>query len=1323
MSVGGIPGPGPFRGLVPFDENSAALFFGRADEIAALDRLVCKEGDRVVALTGELGVGKTSLLRAGLLPALAKHDVTGVYLGAYGDIEQEMWQAAGRVRGEPPTPGDGPADYLVRLARSSNAGTLLILDHLETILTPHDPGAGTSTLDQLAALLLTVTEGAGPRMRILLCVDTCSFHRLDLLYNACNLTPAAGAWMDLGRLDRESATQILEQTAVGTGTFFEAGLASLMAGDLCRNGSCLPADLQIVARMAVELRLTSLRRYERSGGAAILLHNFFQRAVHDAGGRPALRVLLAAARPASSTVEELATRAGLPMATVEQVVAPLVSRGILRKFPPESADRYAPAHPCLVARIEDFAASDVSAAHDIRRTLRRRILAGGRLSLPEIRRVRRYLGGDLASDEATTLKRSIRRSAVQIGSSITLLLAVLIALIFEVRTTYTLAFEPARDQPGSRVVVLRGRPSLAFLHFFSAHPRHGSMIADTGFAAGSVAGDLGSRIASGRALGSLDANRTARLPSWLRAVIDGLGPVPRGVSLVLLGEPNGVVSLKQAFADPASRRDALEALAVVGTGRAGEDEILAAALNDPSPDVRRRGVEVAAAIDRRQGKGAHAATLRAALADQSFAVRSAVLRECSSLDATTTASILSVALADKDASFRRQAETSLLDLAARSPAAAADAVRLALWSTDGMARRSAVGLLDQIAVRAPTEAATVLAQIASDESAPEEARVSALSFLRRTNTISNNLRPMLEKAVMPDASPRLRTVALPLYARLIDPAKVSELALAASKGPPSGRVTGAALWGVVAIKQPDMAAKPLKVFLYDPTPEVRVEAARGFGYLRREGPELVRKALLDPNAEVQKAALDSALRLAVAQPVVIADLLGHVLANVRPGLRRFIVEALGEIGKTRPPAVLPALVRALKQGDVNTRGACARALCVVAIKNPAAASPYLRVAARDANREVRTEAASCLGSLTEGDPKGAARMAIELTSSDEPTVRAAAAASLGALAGRVREIVLGPLINLLEDPERAVRMAAAEALIAYANTGSPLGSRTADLDKKLSGFFLQGDLEERQIALRVAAHTGLTSILRLAVRDGNDSLRLEAMKAAAGMQPPALEILQAGAEDRQGLVRAEAVRALAAASGSGPERVLPVFEAMLRASDPATRRMGALALGDVTGAPEATAALLAGVLHQRGESVRAAAAEALARIAQRDPKAAGPFLEQAIGDPAHDVRAAAIRGLGTTWARQRRPAEVAEILENSETDSARRLVGVEALVIQASQAGSGKAGEDAKQARSLLERLATSGPPLARLAAQVGRAFIGAKLEDMHAFFDRLYGG
>ncbi len=401
MSVGGIPAPGPFRGLAPYDENSAALFFGRADEIQTLERLVCKEGDQVVALTGESGVGKTSLLRAGLLPVLAKRDVVGVYLSSYDDIEQELWQAAGRVRGEPPAPGDGPSDYLVRLAQNSNAGALLILDHLETVLAA-EPGED-AVLGELAQLLTKVCNKAGPRLRLLFCVDRGSFHRLDLLYKACNLTPAAGAWMELGRLSQENATQILEQTAVGTGTFFEAGLASLMAGDLCREQGCLPADLQIVARMAVDTRLTSLRRYERSGGAAMLLHNFIAHALRVGGGRPALRILLTSARAADLPADQLAARAGLPVPVVEQALGPLTTLGVLRKIPSGSVDRYALAHPCLAARIEEFAATEVGAAHDIRRVLRRRILSGQRLSLPEIRRVRRHLGGDLAPDEAATL--------------------------------------------------------------------------------------------------------------------------------------------------------------------------------------------------------------------------------------------------------------------------------------------------------------------------------------------------------------------------------------------------------------------------------------------------------------------------------------------------------------------------------------------------------------------------------------------------------------------------------------------------------------------------------------------------------------------------------------------------------------------------------------------------------------------------------------------------------------------------------------------------------------------------------------------------------
>src|SRR5690349_9129846 len=74
---GPAPGPawpgGPYLGLVPFEERDAQLFYGR-DELA--DRLVRRLAERlngagILLVAGESGSGKSSLLRAGLLPRLA----------------------------------------------------------------------------------------------------------------------------------------------------------------------------------------------------------------------------------------------------------------------------------------------------------------------------------------------------------------------------------------------------------------------------------------------------------------------------------------------------------------------------------------------------------------------------------------------------------------------------------------------------------------------------------------------------------------------------------------------------------------------------------------------------------------------------------------------------------------------------------------------------------------------------------------------------------------------------------------------------------------------------------------------------------------------------------------------------------------------------------------------------------------------------------------------------------------------------------------------------------------------------------------------------
>src|SRR5580700_8441373 len=64
---------GPYLGLVPFEERDAQLFYGR-DELT--DQLVRRLAERlrgagILLVAGESGSGKSSLLRAGLVPRLA----------------------------------------------------------------------------------------------------------------------------------------------------------------------------------------------------------------------------------------------------------------------------------------------------------------------------------------------------------------------------------------------------------------------------------------------------------------------------------------------------------------------------------------------------------------------------------------------------------------------------------------------------------------------------------------------------------------------------------------------------------------------------------------------------------------------------------------------------------------------------------------------------------------------------------------------------------------------------------------------------------------------------------------------------------------------------------------------------------------------------------------------------------------------------------------------------------------------------------------------------------------------------------------------------
>ena len=820
-----------FGSFLPFDERGAEGFFGRADEIGRLVEAVTGEA-HVVALTGVSGVGKTSLLRAGLGPALARRGLTVVTLGNYDDLERELVRATSLVGLTPPVPGQDPADYLGYVSREAKGGLVLVLDHLEEAL------AGEPARGEMVALVSRVREEGGPRLRFVLSIDEAAFAGLEAIYAALGGKPDVRVTVTLPPLGEAQVADVLEKSAVQSGTPFQTGLATAVATGLCRDGPCRGIDLQLVVRAILDLRLGSLRRYRRSGGPGVLPAVWLAGVCREAGGAIARRALLAASEAEGISVAGLGGPLRRGRDRGGEALAALRTRGLLATRTRARAELYQLAHPALRDTVREFAIADRARAVIARRVLRRRLATGERLRVPELYAVYRHLGGTLTAAEQSAVRRGLGSTGLRLGLGLALLVLVMVALFADSRRSYTLALDPPEAGGASRVVVRLGRRRFAFLNFIPNHPPLGSIIADTGYTAGALGPETVARIAGGRISGTLEPapNRTTNgqegpgpsrghVPGWLREVLNGLRPVPRGIAKALLGDPDGVVALKQAFSDPAARGEILSALAVIGRGGAGEDEILAGALADSSAEIRRRGVAVAAAIARRQaaeagssvaGRGwaagpgppsPHAATLRAALADRSPDVRAAVLQEASTLPPADAAGIVTLALRDPDPTLRRRAEEATTQLAERAPAAVVDSLANLLESGDAGARRAALALFEPIAARDPAASAPVLVRVVLGERLPDDARVAALSILRRTGPPAPALRPALEKAIKPEASPRLRAAALPLYARLVSPAEAEEIARNEMKGPPAARAASAAVWGAVAATRPDDALK------------------------------------------------------------------------------------------------------------------------------------------------------------------------------------------------------------------------------------------------------------------------------------------------------------------------------------------------------------------------------------------------------------------------------------------------------------------------------------------------------------------------------------
>jgi WD40 repeat protein len=201
--------PSPYKGLAAFADSDldALFFFGREREIEVIAANLIAA--RLTVLYGPSGVGKTSLLRAGVAHRLRSEGAAIVVFSAWsGDplsgllaaVDTEVRRVAPQV--EIPPPGS-IAELLTSWTRRLGADLYLVLDQVEEYFLYHEEAGDAGPFAELA----DVIRRPESRVHALLSIREDTLAQLDAFKT--QLPGLFGNSLRLDRLDRQTARRAI----------------------------------------------------------------------------------------------------------------------------------------------------------------------------------------------------------------------------------------------------------------------------------------------------------------------------------------------------------------------------------------------------------------------------------------------------------------------------------------------------------------------------------------------------------------------------------------------------------------------------------------------------------------------------------------------------------------------------------------------------------------------------------------------------------------------------------------------------------------------------------------------------------------------------------------------------------------------------------------------------------------------------------------------------------------------------------------------------------------------------------------------------------
>ncbi|MBH8573444.1 PD40 domain-containing protein [Nostocaceae cyanobacterium CENA369] len=346
---------------------------GRQQDVKRLMTRISSTEHKLIVIHGQSGVGKSSILNAGLIPALQKQAIgerdalpvtpLRVYTDWIGILGQSLADAFEQVKGcKLPVNLDSEAAVIEELRKNAdrNLLTVLCFDQFEEFFFVYTDKSHRRQFYEFLRVCLDI-----PFVKVILSLREDYLHYLLECDRLANFTVTNNNILDkniryeLGNFSPEDAKVVIEVLNQKTHSHLEPALIDKLVDDLAgESGEVRPIELQIVGMQLQTAKITTLQEYRQFGTKEKLVEQFLEAAIKDCGtpNERAARLVLylltdeTGTRP-QKTRAELAADLAAETDKIDLVLEIFVNSGLVLLLPEVPADRYQLVHDYLVSFI------------------------------------------------------------------------------------------------------------------------------------------------------------------------------------------------------------------------------------------------------------------------------------------------------------------------------------------------------------------------------------------------------------------------------------------------------------------------------------------------------------------------------------------------------------------------------------------------------------------------------------------------------------------------------------------------------------------------------------------------------------------------------------------------------------------------------------------------------------------------------------------------------------------------------------------------------------------------------------------------------------